>query len=87
MLGGFALKKKIIGNEMINGWTFVTINKTDSLMSVSRRSAVESHKTAMCLLVGSRTTIRGVSRNAYLAELLQADEGEGDMTLEWTNDT
>jgi len=28
-----------------------------------------------------------VSRNAYLAALLQADEGEGEMTLEWTNDT
>jgi len=28
-----------------------------------------------------------VLRNADLAELLQADEGEEEMTLEWTNDT
>ena len=56
------------------------INKSDALTSVSRRSAVESHETAICLLVGSRTTIRGVSGNTYLAELLQADEGEGEMT-------
>jgi len=28
-----------------------------------------------------------LSRNAYLAELLQADEVEEEMTLEWTNDT
>jgi len=81
------LNKKIIGNETIGGRTFVTINKSDSLTSVSRRSAVESHMTAMCLLVGSRTTIGGVTQNAYLAELLQADAGEGEMTLEWTNDS
>jgi len=74
------LEKKIIGNETIGGRTFVMINKSDALTSVSRRSAVESHETAICLLVGSRTTIRGVSGNTYLAELLQADEGEGEMT-------
>jgi len=56
-------------------------------MSVSRRSAVEFHKTAICLSVGSRTMIGGVSPNAHLAELLQADEGGGEMTLEWTNNT
>ena len=74
------IEKKIIGNETIGGRTFVMINKSDALTSVSRRSAVESHGTAICLLVGSRTTIRGVSGNTYLAELLQADEGEGEMT-------
>jgi len=83
------LEKKIIGNETIGlgGRTFVTINKSDSLTSVSRRSAVESHKTAICVVVRSRTTIGGVSRNTNLAELLQADEDEEEMTLEWTNDT
>jgi hypothetical protein len=81
------LKKWIIWNEAIGGRMFVTIKKSDSLTSVSRRSAVESHKTAICHLIGSRTTIEGVSRNADLAELLQADEGEEEMMLEWTNDT
>ena len=81
------LQKNIISNETIGGRTFVTINKSDSLMSVSRRSAVEFHKTAICLSVGSRTMIGGVSSNAHLAELLQADEGGGEMTLEWTNNT
>jgi len=81
------IEKKIIGKETIGDQTFVTINKSDSLTSVSGRSVVESHKTANCLLAGSRTTIGGVSRNAYLAELLQADEVEEEMTLEWTNDT
>jgi len=28
-----------------------------------------------------------LSRDEYLAELLQAHEGEEEMTLEWTNDT
>ena len=28
-----------------------------------------------------------VSWNTYLTELLQAIEGEGEMTSEWTNDT
>jgi len=81
------LENKIIGNETIGGRTFVTINKSDLLTSVSKRSAVESHKKAICLLVGSRTTIGGVSRNVYLAELLKADECEGEMMLGWTNDT
>jgi len=76
------LEKKIICNETIGGQIFVSINKSDSLTRLSRRSAVEYYKTATCLLVGSRTTIGGVSRNANLAELLQADEGEGKLTLE-----
>jgi len=81
------LKKKIIWNETIGGWMFVTIKKSDSLTIVSMRSAVESQNKAICLSLESRTTIGGVLRNADLAELLQADEGEEEMTLEWTNDT
>jgi len=61
------LEKKIICNETIGGWMFVTINKSDSFTSVSRRLVVTNgNGKHLVSLVQVRLLLRGFPSFVFL---------------------